>query len=83
MPLANWFLALVVPEQAGLTQLLRDARDGDSSAGSRAYGLIYELLHDAARRQLRRAAGPQATLTPTALVNEAWLKLAAARRRYP
>ncbi len=28
MPLANWFLALVVPEQAGLTQLLRDLPPG-------------------------------------------------------
>lgn len=59
-----------------LTQLLRDARDGDSDAGNRAYSLIFQRLRDAARAQLRR--GGQATLTPTALVNEAWLKLAMA-----
>lgn len=62
-----------------LTQLLRDARDGDSSASNRAYSLIYQQLHAAARQQLRRRASGPATLTPTALVNEAWLKLALAR----
>ena len=36
-------------ELESLTQLLREARDGDSSAGNRAYELIYERLHHAAR----------------------------------
>lgn len=66
------------PSAAPLTQLLRDARDGDSNAGHRAYELIYRRLHEAARQQLRREASGPATLTPTALVSEAWLKLAAA-----
>ena len=65
-------------DEKSVTQLLRDARDGDSQAGSRAWDLIYRQLHDAARRQLARGVGP-ATLTPTALVGEAWLKLSAAR----
>ncbi len=62
-----------------LTQLLREARDGDPAAANRAYSLVYEQLHHAARQQLLKRASGQATLTPTALVNEAWLKLAAAR----
>jgi RNA polymerase sigma factor (TIGR02999 family) len=35
---------------------------------------VYELLHDLAHRQLRRSSG--ATLNTTALVHEAWIKLA-------
>jgi RNA polymerase sigma factor (TIGR02999 family) len=35
---------------------------------------VYEVLHDLAHRQLRRSCG--ATLNTTALVHEAWLKLA-------
>ncbi|MFZ5439519.1 MAG: ECF-type sigma factor [Myxococcota bacterium] len=66
------------PEEVSLTQLLRDARGGDSSAEERAYALIYRRLHDAARSQLRRGSAEHATLTPTALVHEAWLKLSAA-----
>ncbi|MBX5484544.1 MAG: sigma-70 family RNA polymerase sigma factor [Myxococcaceae bacterium] len=62
-----------------LTQLLRDARDGDPLASNLAFSLIYKQLHAAARRQLQRAASNGVTLTPTALVNEAWLKLSAAR----
>ncbi|MGV3620308.1 MAG: ECF-type sigma factor [Archangium sp.] len=62
-----------------VTQLLREARAGDSNAGSRAYELIYKRLHDAARIQLVKSGSGPATLTPTALVSEAWLKLAAAK----
>jgi RNA polymerase sigma factor (TIGR02999 family) len=35
---------------------------------------VYEMLHDLAHRQLRRSSG--ATLNTTALVHEAWIKLA-------
>jgi RNA polymerase sigma factor (TIGR02999 family) len=66
-------------ETAALTQLLREARDGDPAAANRAYELIYRRLYEAARVQLRHRAGRGALLTPTALVNEAWLKLASAR----
>lgn len=67
-------------EAASLTELLREARDGDTSAADRAYGLIYRSLHDQARSQLRRQSAEHATLTltPTALVHEAWLKLSTA-----
>jgi len=65
-------------EDESLTQLLRDARDGDSAAANRAYALVYRRLRAAAHQQLRQRASEHATLTPTALVNEAWLKLSAA-----
>lgn len=65
-------------EEASLTELLREARGGDTSAAERAYGLIYRNLHDQARSQLRRQSAEHATLTPTALVHEAWLKLSTA-----
>lgn len=65
-------------DDASLTWLLREARGGDTSAAEQAYGLIYRRLHDQARSQLRRQSGPNATLTPTALVHEAWIKLSAA-----
>lgn len=68
------------PEMSShVTQLLREARAGDSDAGSRAYELIYRRLHDAAAAQLRRGGSGPATLTPTALVSEAWIKLSAAK----
>lgn len=62
-----------------LTKLLRDARDGDSSASNQAYSLIYQQLQSVARQHLRRCPPGSATLTPTALVHETWLKLVAAR----
>lgn len=60
-------------ESIPLTQWLRDAGSGDREAGDRAYALVYAELRRLAARQLDR--GAQATLTPTALVNEAFLKL--------
>ena len=51
---------------------------GDRDAAERAYASIHAELRRLAARQLGRNAGP-ATLTPTALVNEAYLKLANGR----
>jgi len=67
-----------VDEQTPLTEWLRAAGGGDREAGGRAYAEIYAELRRVAARQLGRA-GAQATLTPTALVNEAYLKLARGR----
>jgi RNA polymerase sigma factor (TIGR02999 family) len=64
-----------VADQVPLTEWLRAAGGGDRDAGQRAYAEIYAELRRLAGRQLGRAA-PQATLTPTALVNEAFLRLA-------
>jgi RNA polymerase sigma factor (TIGR02999 family) len=63
-----------VAEQIPLTDWLRAAGDGDHAAGDRAYALVYAELRRLAARQLDR--GAQQTLTPTALVNEAFIKLA-------
>jgi RNA polymerase sigma factor (TIGR02999 family) len=48
----------------------------NAEGGPRLDDALYEQLHALARRELRRL-GPRRTLNPTALVNEAWLKLAA------
>ncbi len=58
-----------------LTEWLRSAGRGDGEAGNRAYALIYSELRTIAARQAARMGG-NGTLTPTALVNEAFLKLA-------
>ena len=57
-----------------VTQLLARARAGDASAMGTAYAAVYEELKRAARAQLRRMRDAFQT---TALVNEAYLKLAA------
>lgn len=61
---------------AELTSWLRAWRAGDAEAGERAVALLYPRLHALAQRQL---AGERAqhTLQPTALVNEAWMRLSA------
>jgi len=48
----------------------------NADGGPRLDDALYAQLRELARRELRRL-GPQRTLSPTALVNEAWLKLAA------
>lgn len=62
-------------DSAPLTSWLRAAASGDTEAGNRAYTLVYAELHRLAECQLGRP-NPPSTLTPTALVNEAYLKLA-------
>lgn len=63
-------------EVAGdVTQLLEAARSGQPSAWSQIYRLLYRDLRKQARAQLGRSA--QQTLSPTALINEAWLRLSA------
>jgi len=68
----------VLIDQVPLTAWLRAAGSGDRDAAERAYASIHAELRRLAARQLGRNAGP-ATLTPTALVNEAYLKLANGR----
>lgn len=57
-----------------VTVLMIAAGDGDPAALERALPLIYDELQDLARRHLDRER-PGHTLTPTALVHEAYLKL--------
>jgi RNA polymerase sigma factor (TIGR02999 family) len=64
---------------ADLTGLLRAWSAGDANAGDRLIPLVYkELRHQAARYLSRERSNH--TLRPTALVNEAYLRLADQRR---
>ena len=65
--------------QGEVTRLLREARGGDHAAVDRIVGLMYDDLRGLARSQLRRQYQAQ-TLEPTALVHEAFLKLARGSR---
>ena len=57
-----------------ITELLRQMRGGDESARSELISVVYRTLHRIAESQLRRER-PDHTLQPTALVNEAYMKL--------
>jgi RNA polymerase sigma factor (TIGR02999 family) len=59
-----------------VTRLLRIARDGKPAALDRVYELVYAELRRIAAARLR-AERDGHTLQPTALVNEAYMKLAA------
>lgn len=61
-----------------VTRLLADLRSGDPGAIDRVVPLIYDDLRRLAQAQLRREHGP-VTLDPTALVHEAYFKLAGSR----
>jgi RNA polymerase sigma factor (TIGR02999 family) len=57
-----------------LTALLGAWRNGDAAARDRLVALVYPQLRAIAQRQLSGERA-QHTLQPTALVNEAWLRL--------
>lgn len=57
---------------ADLTRMLNDAVRGDPGASERLLPVIYQELRSLARRQL---SGEHATIEPTALVHEMWLRL--------
>lgn len=62
-----------------LTRILAEAGQGDSGAVERLFPLVYEELRAIASRCLG-GERPDHTLQPTALVNEAYLKLVDQRR---
>jgi RNA polymerase sigma factor (TIGR02999 family) len=64
-----------VPETDHVTRLLEAARSGVSGATNELFPIVYEELHRLARARMRGA--PAHTLQPTALVHEAYLRLAA------
>ncbi|MFW6088710.1 MAG: ECF-type sigma factor [Gemmatimonadota bacterium] len=59
-----------------VTQMLRRARDGDRSALDQLFELLYDELRGIARARLQGRPG-DATIRTTALINEAWLRMAA------
>ena len=58
-------------QTAQITQLLKQSNEGDQSARERVLEILYKELHKIAKRY----GGRGATLQPTALINEAYLKL--------
>lgn len=63
-------------EEAGrVTQLLKAMRTGDERAAEELLPLVYQELHRLARAYMRRER-VEHTLQPTALINEAYLRLA-------
>lgn len=66
---------MATPPSSPITQLLAAANQGDSSAHKKLWSLIYDELHRLAQCQMANEA-PGRTLQPTALVHEAYLRLA-------
>ena len=62
------------PEPQQVTRLLERLRGGDAQAAERVYELLQAELRHLADREMRRQE-PGHSLQPTALVNEAWIKL--------
>jgi RNA polymerase sigma factor (TIGR02999 family) len=60
--------------ESPVTVLLQQIREGDRAAADRLVPLLFRELHELARIYLRRE-GSGHTLQPTALVNEAYLRL--------
>lgn len=58
---------------AEITRFLRRLREGDATAAADLMPILYEQLRGIAGRLLR--PGQVHTLQPTALVNEAWMKI--------
>lgn len=61
---------------AEVTHLLQRIRAGEEGAAEALFPLVYEQLRELARRSFRRERAHH-TLQPTALVHEAWLRVAA------
>src|ERR1700677_4162171 len=62
-------------EDGEVTVLLKALNRGDNSAVEKLLPLVYNELHRLARSYMRRER-PDHTLQPTALINEAYLRLA-------
>lgn len=62
-------------DDAEVTRLLGRARDGEGDAVEALLPLLYDDLREIARRTFRRERANH-TLQPTALVHEAWMRVA-------
>jgi hypothetical protein len=70
-----------VERPPAITRLLEAAGSGDADALSALLPLLYDELHALAHRQRLRQRGPE-TLNTTALLHEAYVKLARADGAY-
>jgi len=64
-------------EQATVTRLLADLRGGDANAMNYLFPLVYNELRRVAANLMQRQERPGHTLQPTALVNEAYIRMVA------
>ncbi len=64
-----------MPGMSDVTQILNRAQKGDAKAAAELLPLVYDELRRLAAHKMANAAHDQ-TLQPTALVHEAWLRLA-------
>src|SRR5262249_14183573 len=69
------FPAMPAEPDQPITGLLRAAQSGDAGAAERLMAVVYEELHQLARTRMACLPSGQ-TLQPTALVHEAYLRLA-------
>ncbi len=67
------------PPPGEITRLLQELRDGNREAEAKLVPLVYDELHRLAAAYMRRER-PDHTLQPTALVHEAYLRLAKERK---
>lgn len=67
--------SLVISAPRDITRLLQDASAGDRQASDALFETVYDELRSLARSQRRRWSGNN-TLNTTALINEAYIKLA-------
>ncbi|MCZ6681553.1 MAG: ECF-type sigma factor, partial [Planctomycetota bacterium] len=73
------------PPREDVTQLLQRLNAGESSANDGLMDAVYDQLRAMAHSHMNREFGrgqPGATLQPTALVNETYLKLIKQRQQY-
>ncbi|MFT7670345.1 MAG: RNA polymerase sigma-70 factor (ECF subfamily) [Planctomycetota bacterium] len=63
------------PDSSPVTRLLKQVREGQEGAAEFLLPLVYQELQGLARKKFSDERGDH-TLQPTALVHEAWLKLA-------
>lgn len=61
-------------EVGEVTMLLNAMKRGDATASDKLLGLVYKELHLLAKRYMRRER-PDHTLQPTALINEAYIRM--------
>ena len=61
---------------AELTGFLERWRAGEGGAADRVFALAYDELKQVAAQRLRQAGAPVSTLSPTALLHEAYLRIA-------
>lgn len=73
----EWMTDDSVPDDEPITRLLQLWSAGDTSAGQRAFSLVYDELRRMARR-MRRAGQRDDTLDTTALVHEVYLRFSGA-----